>query len=132
MTEYHNVKVKLSDCQRYKFKSATKNVAGVTLRLPSDMIGADKNNFPLNSLLTNRQVATLCKSFADSLSKDIKLSKTQLPNVIQLGRFLARLLGPLWKLGLVKTLLTPLAKSLLVPLGLTAASTVDAGIHGKY
>ena len=36
------------------------------------------------------------------------------------------------KVGLVKTLLTPLAKSLLVPLGLTAASTVDAGIHGKY
>ena len=49
----------------------------------------DKTNFPDKLLLlTNRQVANLCKAFANYLSTDIKLSKTQLPKTIQSGRFL--------------------------------------------
>ena len=50
------------------------------------------------------------------------------------GGFLSRLLGPLLKPGLplMKNLLKPLAKSILMPLGLTAAiSTTDAAIHKK-
>ena len=69
-------------------------MTAVTLRLSSDMIVADKN-FSHNLLLTNGQVATFWKAFANSFSKDIKLSKTQLSKVIQLGRFLVRLLEPL-------------------------------------
>ena len=52
--------------------------------------------------------------------------------MIQLGRFLGRLLGPLLKtsLKLMKSVIQPLAKSLLIPLGLTAAASVaDAVIH---
>ena len=41
------------------------------------MIGDNETNFPHKLLLTNRQVANLRKSFADHLSTDIKLSKTQ-------------------------------------------------------
>ena len=55
--------------------------------------------------------------------------------IIQSGGFLGRLLGPLLKTGLplIKNVIKPLAKSLLIPLGLTAtASAVDAGIHKKY
>ena len=49
----------------------------------------DKTNFPDKLLLlTNRQVANRRKAFANYLSADIKLSKTQLPKTIQLGRFL--------------------------------------------
>ena len=55
--------------------------------------------------------------------------------MIQAGGFLGKSLGPLLKTGLpmVKNVITPLAKSLLIPLGLTAAaSATDAGIHKKY
>ena len=48
--------------------------------------------------------------------------------------FLGRLLGPFLKTGLalIKNVIKPLAKSILIPLRLTAAaSAVDAGIHKK-
>ena len=98
------------------------------------MIGDDETNFPRKLLLTNRQVANLHKAFANNLSTDIKLSKTQLSKMIQSGGFLGRLLGPLLKTGLplIKNVIKPLAKSVLIPLGLTAASSAaDAGIHIK-
>ena len=52
--------------------------------------------------------------------------------MIQSGGFLGKLLGPLLKTGLplIKNVITPLAKSVLIPLGLTA-SAADAGIHKK-
>ena len=62
----------------------------------------------------------------------MKLSKTQLHKIGQSGEFLGRSLGPLPKtvLPLMKHLLKPLAKSVLIPLGLTAAaSKTDAAIH---
>ena len=55
----------------------------------------DNTNFPHELLLTNRQVENIRKGFANHLSTDIKLSKTQLSKMIQLGRFLGRRLGPL-------------------------------------
>ena len=54
--------------------------------------------------------------------------------MIQSGGFLGRLLDPLLKTGLplIKNVIKPLAKSVLIPLGLTAAaSAADAGIHKK-
>ena len=55
--------------------------------------------------------------------------------MIQSGGFLCRLLGPLLKTGspLIKNVIKPLVKTVLIPLGLTAAaSATDAGIHKKY
>ena len=52
----------------------------------------------------------------------------------QSGGFLGRLLGPLLRTGLplMKSVIKPLAKSVLVPLGLiAAASAADARIHKK-
>ena len=54
--------------------------------------------------------------------------------MIQSGGFLGKLLGPLLRTGLplMKSVIKPLAKSVLVPLGLTAAaSPADVGIHKK-
>ena len=54
--------------------------------------------------------------------------------MIQSGGFLGRLLGPLLKTGLplIINVIKPLAKSVLIPLGLTAAaSAADTGIHKK-
>ena len=94
----------------------------------------DNTNFPHELLLTNRQVENIRKAFANHLSTDIKLSKTQLSKMIQSGVFLGRLLGPSLKTGLplMKSVIKPLAKIVLITLGLTAAaSEVDAGIHKK-
>ena len=55
--------------------------------------------------------------------------------MIQSGGFLGRLLGLLLKTGLplLSNVSKPLAKSILIALGLTAAaSAADAGIHEKY
>ena len=106
----------------------------MVLRLSSNIIGNsdDKTNFPHKLLLTNRQVANLRKAFANYTSTDIKLSKTQLSKMIQSGGFLGKLLGLLLKTGLplMKSAIQPLSKSVLIPLGLTAAaSSADAGIQ---
>ena len=89
MTQYNSSNVKLSSSQLNKSKSAIKNETDVVLRLPSNMIGNSDNetNFPHKLLLTNRQVASLRKAFANYLSTDIKLSKTQLCKMIQSGGF---------------------------------------------
>ena len=48
MTGRHSVNIKLSNSQLDKLKPAVKNMTGIALRLSSDMIGADKNNFVHN------------------------------------------------------------------------------------
>ena len=134
MIQYNSLNVKLSNSQFNKLKSGIKNETEVVLRLSSNMIGNNETNFPHKLLLTDRQVSSLRKSFASHSSADIKLSKTQLSKMIQSGGFLGRLLGPLLKTGLwlIKNAIKPLAKSVLIPLGLTAARAADAGIHKKY
>ena len=136
MTQYNRVNVKLSNSQLNKLKSAIKNENDVVIRLSPNMIGDsnDKTNFPHELLLTDRQVSSTRKAFSNNSSVDIKFSKTQLSKMIQSGGFLDKLLGPLLKTGLslIKNVITPLAKSVLIPLGLTvAASAADAGIHKK-
>ena len=93
----------------------------------------DEYNFPDKLLLTGRQVSNIPKAFANNTSTDIKFSKTQWSKMVQLGGFLGRLLVPLLKTGLplIKSVIKPLAKSVLIPLGLAAASATDAGIHKK-
>ena len=78
----------------------------------------------------------LCKAFANGSSANIKLSKAQLHGIRQWGGSLGRLLGPILKggLSLTKNKLKSLAKSVLIPLGLTAAAAAaasDAPIHEK-
>ena len=54
--------------------------------------------------------------------------------MIQSGGFLGRLLGPLLRTGLplMKSVIKPLAKRILIPVGLTAAaSAAKSGIHKK-
>ena len=136
MTQYNSLNVKLSNSQLSKLKSAIKNETDVVLRLSSNMVGnsGDNTNFLHELLLTNRQVANLRKAFAKNTSTDIKLSKTQLSKMIQSGELLGKISGPLLRTGLplMKSVIKPLVKNVLVPLGLTAAaSAADAGIHKR-
>ena len=90
MTQYNSLNVKLSNSQLNNLKSAIKNGTDVILRLSSNMIGnsVDETNFLHKLLLTNRQVGNLREAFANYLSTDIKLSKTQISKMRQLGGFL--------------------------------------------
>ena len=99
MTQYNSLNIKLSNSRLNKLKSAIKYEADVILRLSSHMIGNsdEETNFPHKLLLTNRQIRNLREAFSNRISTDIKLSKTQLSKMIQLGGFLGRLLGPLLK-----------------------------------
>ena len=85
-------------------------------------------------LLTTRQNTKLRNAISNNLATDIKFSKAQIKELIQLGGFLGKLLsklaGPLMKVAL------PLAKNVLAPLGLTAAmfaidGSIERKIHGS-
>ena len=132
MVEYNKVNVKLSDIQLKKLKAAVENKTGTTLRMSLKMFV--ENDLPHELLLTTKQKTKLRNAFNNNMSNDLKLSRAQISKIIQSGGFLGRLLGPLLKTGLplIKNVIKPLAKSVLIPLGLTAAaSAADAGMHKK-
>ena len=132
MVEYTKVNVRLSDSQLKKLKDAVSNNTGTILRISFKMFNG--NNLPHELLLTTRLKTKIRNTFNNSRSTDIKLSEAQINKIIQSGGFLGKLLGPLLKTGLslIKNVIKPLAKSVLIPLGLTAAaSAADAGIHEK-
>ena len=90
----------------------------------------NRNNLPNELLSTTRQKTRLRNAFENTMSADIKLSKTQISKIIQSGGFLGSLLskiaGPLMKVAV------PLAKHSLATLGITAAaSAIGAGIQKK-
>ena len=128
MVEYSKVKVKSTDTQLKKLKTAVKNKSGTTLRISLKMFNG--NNLPHESLLTTRQKTRIKNPFNNNMNTDMKLSKAQISKIIQSGAFLGSLLsklaGPLMKVAIT------LAKNVLAPLGITAAaSATDAGIQKK-
>ena len=81
-------------------------------------------------LLTIRQKAKLINALNNNMPTDLKLSRAQISKKIQFGWFLGSLLskleGPLIKVPI------PLAKNVLAPLEITAASSaIDTGIRNK-
>ena len=118
MTQYNRVNERLSNSQLNKLKSPLKNETDIVIRLSPTMIGDSNDiaNFPNELLLTEKQVSSIRKAFANNLSVDTKLSKTQLSKMIELGGFLGKFLGPSLKAGLplIKHVITPLAKSVLI------------------
>ena len=94
-------------------KTAITNKTKVVFRLSSNMIG---------------NVSNLQKVFANNSPTDIKLWKAQLSKMIQSGWFLGRLTKN-WIAINKKYVIKPLAKNVLILLGLSAAA--DAGIIKK-
>ena len=124
MTQYNSLNVNLSNSQLNKLKPAIKNETEVVLRLFSYMIGDNETNFSHKLVLTNRQVENLRRAFANHLSADIKLSKTQLSKMIHSGGILGRLLGPLLKTGLplIKNVIKPLAINIFYSIRINCSS----------
>ena len=130
MVEYSKINCKLTNVQLNKFKKAVKSNEGATLRL--GVKNFNKYELPHELLLTTRQNTKLRNAIDNNLATDIdiRLIKAQIKKLIQSGGFLGKLLsklaGPLMKVAL------PLAKNVLVPLGLTAAmSAIDGSIQKK-
>ena len=132
MVEYTKVSVKLSDSQIKKLKDAVKDNTETTLRISLKTF--NDNDLRHELLLTTIHKTKIRNAFNNNMSTDLKLSKEQINEIIQSGGFLSRLLGPLLETGLplIKNVIKPLARSVLIPLGLTAAaSAADARIHKK-
>ena len=132
MVEYNKVNVRLSDSQLKKLKDAVSNNTGTTISISLKMLNG--KNLPHELLLTTRQKTKTRNAFNNNRSIDLKFSKAQINKIIQSGGFLGKLLGPLLKtrLPLIKNVIKPLAKSVSIPLGLTAAASAsDEGIHTK-
>ena len=132
MVEYGKVNVKLADVQLKKLKTAVKNKTVTTLRMSFKMFNG--NDIPHELLLTTRQKTKLRNAFNNNISTDLKISTAQISKIIQSGGFRGRLIGPLLKTGLllIKNVIKPLAKNVVIPSGLTAAaSAADAGLHTK-
>ena len=97
----------------------------------------DETNFPHKLLLTNTQVSKIRKAFSNGSTVNMDLSKTELSKMVQLGKFLSKLLGSLIKTGLhfqrnvLKTLKALIAKSVLVTLGLKEAASGTDVIQKK-
>ena len=134
MTQYNTLCLKFCDQHLNKLKLGIKNGTEAALKISLNVVGDsnDENNFPHKLLLTNPQAQKLRKALANNSSPNIKSSNTQLHKTVQSGELSERLLGPLLKTGLplMKNVLGPLGKSVLIPLGSTAAAVaIDTAIH---
>ena len=69
MTQYNRLNVKLSNSQLKKLKSAIKNETDVVIRLSPNMIGDSNDiaNFMYELLVTERQISSTRKAFANNL-----------------------------------------------------------------
>ena len=76
MIQYNTLNVKYSNSKLSKLKSGIKNGAEVTLNISWNLIENfnEEVDFP-HKLLTDTQVLKVCKTFANSLSANIKFSQ---------------------------------------------------------
>ena len=88
MARCNSLNIKFSNSE-LRVKSRIKNGNELTLNLSSDLIGnsCDKANFSHKLLLTDTQVSAICKVFASGSSTDMKISKTQLSRMVEIGGF---------------------------------------------
>ena len=87
MTQYDTLIFQLCNQQLNKLKSRIKNGTEVTSNLSSNVIGSsdDETNFLYILFSINTKASRLLKGFANGLSANIKVLKTQLFKMMQLG-----------------------------------------------
>ena len=83
MVEYSKVNAKLIDAQLKKLKTAVKDKTGATLWMSLKML--DGNDLPHDLLLKTWQKTKLRHAFNNNVSTDSKLSRAQIPKIIQFG-----------------------------------------------
>ena len=93
MANYQEARVKLTNTQLNRLKSAAKNKTGATLSLNNKKF--EDEELPQEWFLTARQTTKIRNVFANSISTYIKLSKTQISKIIQSGGSFVSWLGNL-------------------------------------
>ena len=83
MANYEKTRVKLINSQLNKLKSTAKNKTGTTLRISNKNLQDEE--MPRELFLTTAQITKIRNAFANNMSTDVKLIKTQFSKVIQLG-----------------------------------------------
>ena len=91
MTTYIEYKVKLTDGQKTKLRSAIKNNSELTLRLKHENLSG-----PDELMLTTTQISHIKKAISNGTGADIKISKTQIRKSVKYG---GNLFGALTSLG---------------------------------
>ena len=91
MVNYQEARVKLTNTQLSKPKSAARNDTGTTLRITRKNFQDDELLHEL--FLKKRQKTKIRNAFADNMSTDIKFSNAQKSKIIQWGEFLGSWLG---------------------------------------
>ena len=107
MSNYQEAKVKLTNTQLNKLKSAGQNKTGTLLRVNKKNF-EDEEELPHKLFLTTRQTTIIRNIFPNKMSTDIKLSKTQIFKIIQSEKLFGSWLGNLGKKALA---------SIAIPLG---------------
>ena len=95
MANYQEARVKLTNTQLNKSKSAAKIKTGTIFRLYKKNF--EDEELPHELFLTTRQTTKIRNAFANNMSTDIKLSKTQISKIIQSGGSFGTWLGDLGK-----------------------------------
>ena len=85
MVEYNKIDAKLSNLQLNKLKNAIKINEETTLRISNKNF--NKQDLPHELFLTQKQVTKLRNNIDNSLSTDIKLSKSQIKKWLNLVDF---------------------------------------------
>ena len=121
MPIYEEARVKLTNTQLNKLKSAEKSKTGTILRLKKKNF--EDEELPHKLFPTTRQTTKIRNTFTNNISTDIKLNKTQMSKIIQLGGSFGSLLGGLGKKSLTNIALTLARDNLL---GLVSSLTTNA------
>ena len=95
MASYQEARLKLTNTQLNKLKSAAKNNTGPILNVNKKNV--EDEELPHELFLTIRQTTKITNAFANNMSTDIKLSKTQISKIIQSGGSFGSWLGNLRK-----------------------------------
>ena len=83
IANYEEARVKLTNTQLNKLKFAAKSKTGATLRISKKDFQDEE--LPHELLLTTRQKTKIINVFANNMSANVKLIKTQISKVIQSG-----------------------------------------------
>ena len=80
MANYQEVRVKLTNTQLNKFKSAAKIKTGTILRLNQKIFEGEE--LPHELFLTTREAPKIKDAFTNNMLTDVKLSKAQISKII--------------------------------------------------
>ena len=126
MANYEEARVKLTNMKLNKLKSAAKDKTGTTLRIRNKKFQDEE--LPRELFSITRQKTKIKNAFTKNILMDKKLSKAQLSEIIQSGRFLDNMMS-----NLVRKVLTDVF-ALLVGYVLPhlAYNATTSSILGKF